>query len=47
MSPKAKAIDNLYKRGKIGVEGVAKAVEDGTITPAEYEMITGAYYPVH
>ena len=46
MSPKAKAINNLYKRGKITIEGVAQAVKDGTITPEEYEMITGVYYPV-
>lgn len=41
MSPKAKALQNLYKRGKITIEGLQKAVEDGIITEAEYHLIVG------
>ena len=41
MSAKAKALQNLYKRGKITREGLLKAVEDGVITQEEYVMIVG------
>lgn len=41
MSPKAKALQNLYKRGKITIEGLQKAVADGIITEAEYHLIVG------
>ena len=41
MSARAKALMNLYKRGKITVEGLQKAVADGVITQEEYEMIVG------
>ena len=41
MSPKAKALQNLYKRGKITIEGLQKAMEDGIITEAEYHLIVG------
>lgn len=39
MSPRAKALMNLYRRHKITVSGLLKAVEDGVITEAEYQMI--------
>lgn len=39
MSPKAKALMNLYRRGKITINGLQKAVEDGVITQAEYDLI--------
>lgn len=39
MSPKAKALMNLYRRGKITISGLQKAVEDGVITQAEYDLI--------
>lgn len=41
MSARAKALMNLYKRGKITIEGLQKAVEDGVITQEEYDMIVG------
>lgn len=41
MSAKAKAINTLYKIGKIDAYGVHKAYEDGIITHEEYEMIVG------
>lgn len=41
MSPKAKALQNLYRRGKVTIEGLRKAVEDGIITEAEFTAITG------
>lgn len=36
-----KAIKNLYKRGRITIEGVADAVEKGLISAAQYTEITG------
>lgn len=42
MSPRAKALQNLYKRGKITIEGLQKAVEDGIITEEEYNIIVGS-----
>lgn len=39
MSAMAKALKNLYKRRKITLAGVQKALEDGLITQAEYEWI--------
>ena len=44
MSARARALQNLYKRGKVTLEGLHKAVEDGTITAEEYEIITGIPY---
>lgn len=38
------ALKNLYRRGKIGDKGVAKAVADGVITAAQYKLITGKDY---
>ena len=44
MSPKAKALQNLYRRGKVTIEGLRQAVEDGVITAVEFEIITGQEY---
>ena len=41
MSTKAKAIRNLYRMGRISLEGVRQAVHDNIITKEEYELITG------
>ena len=41
MSAKAKALRTLYKRGKITLEGVQAALNDGIITQAEYDWIVG------
>lgn len=41
MSNKAKVLADLYRRHKITVEGLRKAVEDGIITASELEMIVG------
>lgn len=45
MSNRAKTLQNLYKRHKVTKEGLQKAVQDGTITPEEYFVITGEVYP--
>ena len=42
MSPRARALQNLYRRGKITIEGLQKAVEDGVITQEEYEIIVNS-----
>ena len=44
MSVKAKAIRTLYRAKRITIEGVRQAVEDGLITAAEFETITGEEY---
>lgn len=44
MSPKAKALYNLYIRGKITIEGLRKAVQDKTITAEEFFLITREEY---
>ena len=41
MSARAKALFNLYKRGKVTIEGLQKAVQDGVITQDEYNIIVG------
>lgn len=41
MSVKAKAIRTLYKTGRIGRDGVLRAVSDGIITADEYKAIIG------
>jgi hypothetical protein len=41
MSTKAKAIKNLYKMGRLSLEGVRQAVYNNIITKEEYELITG------
>ena len=42
MSARAKALQNLYKRGKITIDGLRQAVADGVITQEEYDIIVGA-----
>ncbi len=44
MNPRAKALQNLFRRGKVTIDGVRKAVADGTITAAEFKLITGEDY---
>ena len=44
MSAKARAINNLYRLGRIDKNGVKQAVEDGLITEKEYALITGEEY---
>ena len=39
MSARAKALQNLYRRHKITIEGLQKAVADGVITQEEYNII--------
>lgn len=39
MSPKAKALQNLYRRGKITIEGLQKAIQDNVITQEEFNII--------
>lgn len=41
MSRRAKALAELYRRGKVTEAGLRRAVTDGTITEAEFEAITG------
>jgi hypothetical protein len=41
MSARAKALQNLYKRGKITIEGLRQAVADGVITQEEFDIIVG------
>ena len=41
MSAKAKAMRTLYRMKRLTIEALAAAVEDGVITAAEYEAITG------
>lgn len=41
MSAKAKALQNLYKRGRITKDAVRQAMEDGVITEQEYIEIVG------
>lgn len=44
MSIRAKTLLNLYRRGKIQLAGVKKAVADGVISTTEFETITGETY---
>lgn len=44
MSNRAKALQTLYRRGKVTIDGLKKAVADGTITAGEYECIAGVSY---
>lgn len=44
MGAKARAINNLYRLGRIDKEGVKQAVADGIITETEYKLITGEDY---
>lgn len=41
MSVRAKALENLYRRGKVAKDGLKQAVTDGVITSGEYQQITG------
>lgn len=41
MSKKAKAIQTLYKMGRIDAEGVKQAVRDGIISEEECNAILG------
>lgn len=41
MSPRAKALANLYRRDKVTKDGLKKAVADGVITAEQYQEITG------
>ena len=44
MSVKAKAIQTLYRAGRITIEGVKQAVVNGIITEEQYFEITGKQY---
>ena len=44
MNARAKALYNLYQRGKIQKTGLKQAVLDGIILPQEYQQITGEPY---
>lgn len=44
MSARARAMANLYRRGKVTKDGLKQAVADGVITAADYEEITGEAY---
>ena len=44
MSPRAKALQNLYRRGKIIIDGLQQAVRDNVITEEEFKLITGEDY---
>ena len=44
MSARAKAMANLFRRGKVTKDGLKQSVIDGVITAAEYEEITGEAY---
>ena len=44
MSARARALANLYRRSKLTIDGLKRAVVDGVITAAEYQEITGEVY---
>lgn len=44
MSARARAMANLFRRGKVTEDGLKQAVADGVITAADYEEITGEAY---
>ena len=44
MTSKAKAIQTLYRAGRITKEGVRQSVEKDIITAQEYYIITGEYF---
>ena len=46
MSTKAKAIQTLYRAGRLTKAGVRQAVETNIITENEYFIITGEYFVV-
>ena len=44
MRTRAKAMENLYRHGKVKKAGMRKAVADGVINAEEYQEITGEAY---
>lgn len=44
MSVRAKAMATLYRLKRVSKEGLQQAVNDGIITSAEYQQITGEAY---
>lgn len=44
MSARAKALANLYRRGKVTEDGLKQAAADGVITREQYKDITGEDY---
>lgn len=40
-----KSLTRLYSKGSLTKEDIAERVEKGTITPEDYETITGEAYP--
>lgn len=44
MSTLVKSLTRLYNGGKLTKEQIAQRVEKGTITPEDYEYITGENY---
>jgi len=40
-----KSLTRLYNKGSLTKEDIAERVEKGTITPEDYETITGETYP--
>ena len=41
MNARVKALENLFRRGKITKEGLKQAVTDGVITQDEFKKIVG------
>ena len=41
MSARAKVLKSMYQRKRVTIDGLRRAVEDGTITAAEFTAITG------
>lgn len=39
------SLTRLYKAGRLTKEQIAERVEKGSITPEDYEVITGEPYP--
>ncbi|QNL45703.1 XkdX family protein [Oscillibacter hominis] len=44
MNTRANALRNLYRCGKLGKDGLNRAVVDAVITASEYREITGEDY---
>lgn len=40
-----KSLTRLYNKGSLTKEDIAERVEKGTISPDDYETITGEVYP--
>lgn len=45
MSARARAMQTLYRMGKVTEAGVRQSVNDGVLTAEEYQTITGQEYP--